>query len=399
MKRIQGFCLLPLLLLAFSCQKEEKVYNQVRRGDFRQTITETGELFTADTKTYVMPRFGRRWYSLSITGLIEHGTKVNKGDSLIQFDPTEIRQYIVNMETRIESQQATLQSILVNNDIERKNQEATLRSETSSFELSRLSMESSRFETEKIRKVKELQFRQSEIRFEKIKRNMEYSKIISANEEKIQRIRLSQMEEQLKMAYDVLPQLTIRSTSEGIFQIARRRRRSPELLKVGDEVRFGNRLGSVPDLTWMKVNTTVNEVDIPKIQKGQKVWVRMDALPDVAFPGEVSFVSLLCREYDGNDPRKVFDIVVTILESDERLKPGMTVSCEFVAADMENVLYVPNTCIHRESGRYWIYTRNGIGEVEKTAVNFVSRNNTHTVIEGSNVHEGMSLIPVEEIKE
>lgn len=80
----------------------------------------------------------------------------------------------------------------------------------------------------------------------------------------------------------------------------------------------------------MKAVTTVNETDFTKIHKGQKVRIRLDAMPDVSFEGKVSFISVLCRQMDNNDFRKVFDVEVTLTESDQRLKPGMTVSCEFI---------------------------------------------------------------------
>ena len=390
---------LPLLLFGLSvglfllpgCKQTVQENNLIKRGDFKQTITETGELFTVDNRSIVMPRYGRYWYNMKIIGLAEHGSKVKAGDSIVQFDPTEVKKFIMDRETRLENEQANLEKLLVQQQNNLKNLQSTLRGEEASFNLRKLAMEYTKFEAERVQEIKRLQFRQAEINFEKVKRRIELTKVMAASDLKIQKIKVAQIENEIKMAQDALPQLTMRAPISGIFQVARKRR-SRDNIAVGDDVRFGTMVGSVPDLTWMKVQTTVNEVDRAKITQGQPVIVRLDALPQVAFDAQVSFISVLCRPYDNNDRRKVFDIEVKLLESDERLKPGMTVSCEFIANDLKDVLYVPNACLLKEGGRYWVFIPKATG-FDKVAVEFHTRNNTHSVISG-NIAEGQQVIPV-----
>jgi hypothetical protein len=90
-------------------------------------------------------------------------------------------------------------------------------------------------------------------------------------------------------------------------------------------------MGNVPELKWMKVTTFINENDFLKLQVGQKVNVRLDALPELMFKGEIAYIGRLCRLREQNSKQKGFDVEVKILEPDERLKPGMTVSCEFLS--------------------------------------------------------------------
>jgi multidrug efflux pump subunit AcrA (membrane-fusion protein) len=382
------------LFLLSGCKEAVQDNNVIKRGEFKQTITETGELLTLDNRAIVMPRYGRYWYNMKIIGLVEHGAKVQAGDSLVQFDPTEVKKFIMDRQTQLENEQANLEKMLVQQKNNLNNLQSTLRSEEASFNLRKLTMEYTKFESERVQEIKRLQFRQAEINFEKVKRRIELTKVMSANDLKIQKIKVAQVENEIQMAQEVLPQLTLRAPISGIFQVARKRR-SRDNLAVGDDVRFGNMVGSVPDLTWMKVETTVNEVDRAKINMGQEVVVRLDALPDVAFKAEVSFISVLCRHYDNDDPRKVFDVEVKLLESDERLKPGMTVSCEFIASDLDDVLYVPNSCLLKEGGRYWVFMPKATG-YDKLAVEFHTRNNTHSVISG-NIAEGQEVIPVARI--
>lgn len=329
MKRVVDFLLLALLLVA--CKKGAP--DGGNAADRKQpVIVETGELSAVRTKAFVLPRFGR-FGSFRIIGLAEHGKVVHEGDSVIQLDPTDVTKYIVERETALESQLASLEKMLVNQENRDSEAESTIKSELATYELRRLTYESAQFESERTKKIRELEFQQATIQLNLAKRRLELNAIINENDLKIQQIRVNQIKKDIQNAYDIIPQLTVRSTIPGIFQIAYNRR-SRQLLKIGDEVHRGNTMASIPDFTWMKVKTQINENDFLRIHKGDKVLVRLDAMPEVVFDGEISYIGLFCHPKDWGNPRhKVFDVEVRLLVSDERLKPGMTVSCEFLSSE------------------------------------------------------------------
>lgn len=294
----------------------------------QRNIVETGELSAVRTKAFVLPQFGR-FGSFRIIGLAEHGKVIHEGDSVIQLDPANVTKHIVDRETALESQLASLETMLVNQENRDSQAESTIKTELATYELRRLSYEAAQYESERTKRIKELEFQQATIQLNLAKRRLELNAIINENDLKIQQIRVEQIKKEIQEAYDIIPQLTIRSTIPGIFQI-NRKHRSDQLLKIGDEVWRGNTMASVPDLTWMKVETQINENDFLRIHEGDKVLVRLDALPDVAFEGYISSIGLFCHAKDKDKPRqKVFDVEVRLRVTDERLKPGMTVSCEF----------------------------------------------------------------------
>jgi multidrug resistance efflux pump len=292
-------------------------------------VVETGELAAIDSRSFVMPRYGRHWYQMKIIGILKHGTEVKKGDSVIQLDPTEIKKYIIERESQLETQQAVFEKLQVDQNNKVQDLDSRLKNEIASYNLKKLELDASQFETSKNLKIKELEFEQAKISLNKVKKLIKLNKIIAAKTLVIERIKLVQLETEMKNAYDLLPALTIRSPISGIFQIAENRR-TREMVKIGDDIYQGNNLGNVPDLTWMKVNTTVNETDYFKLKTGQKVTVRLDAMPEVAFDGEVSYLGKLCQLKNNNSRQKVFDVEVKLSAPDVRLKPGMTVSCEFL---------------------------------------------------------------------
>lgn len=322
---------LLLLMMLFSCKGAHHRSDNTA-ASASGALIETGELAAVTSKTFVMQRLGQRWYDAKISWMAEHGEAIHAGDTIIQLDPINVTRYITDRETQLETQQATLEKMIVNQSNARSQNESAIRAEEATYALSKLSMESVRFESERQQRIRQLQFRQATINLQRARRNRELTAIINENDLKIQRIRVNLIEKDIQRTYDLLPQLTFISPIDGIFQIERKRRWQPELLTIGDEVDAGQAIARVPDLTWMKVNTSVHENDFLKIRVGQPVTVRLDALPGTDFPGEISSIGRLCHTKDGtyrNGNIKVFDVEVRLLVSDERLKPGMTVSCEF----------------------------------------------------------------------
>lgn len=316
-----------VVLCQVSCSGIDK--EKEGRAIKANSIVETGEIAAVNSKAFTLPRYGRNFYEMKIIGILEHGAILNEGDSIIQLDPTDVKKFIVDRETNLEGQVASFEMLRVNQENSRNEQESKMKNEIASFNLKKIELEASRFEPDKFKRIKELEFKQAEIRLEKEKKKLELNKIISESDYRIQEIKVNQTKADIENAYGILPELTIRTPISGVFQIAENRRTN-NLLKVGDQLYPGSNMASVPELKWMKINTQINETDFLKISLGQKVLVRLDAMPSVVFEGEIAYMGRLCYLKDSKSKQKIFDVEVKMLKVDERLKPGMTVSCEYL---------------------------------------------------------------------
>ena len=323
-----NFIFLSVILLV-SCGGRDGGGSDNRRVSGGKTIIESGTLEAINNKLFILPRFSRHWWDMRIIGILEHGKSVNEGDSIIQIDPSEVNRFILERETNLETQLANLEKMQVQQANQINDLESRIKSETASFNLKKIEIESSRFDTERHQAIKKLEFRQAEITLAKELRKLELAKTIHASDLKIQQIRIEQLKNDLESFRRIIPMLTIRTPVAGVFQRGRNMR-TGAMFNAGDMAMPSYSMGNVPELKWMRVNTVVNETDFINVKTGQKVIVRLDALPEIAFSGEIVHIGKLCRPKEPNSRQKVFDVEVKMLESDERLKPGMTVSCEFL---------------------------------------------------------------------
>jgi len=108
----------------------------------------------------------------------------------------------------------------------------------------------------------------------------------------------------------------------------------------------GTTLLTLADLNQMVVNTTINEVDISKIQKGQKVAIQVDAYPYEKFRGKIT--SIAAKAINQSNV-KVFPVEIRILDSDKRLKPGMTANTTIIGETRDEIVVVPIRAIFADS--------------------------------------------------
>ncbi len=387
------FCA-SLILLSISCRHVGNNDSTVMSGSFRQSVTETGELEAVKASFITMPQIDWKYgYQFKIIGLTEHGSTIHKNDSIIKLDASSVYKFIIEKEDVLENELAAAKKQVVQSKNNIQELTAQLKSEQSAYDLKKLEVERSKFDADVKKRVTELEFKQATIRLNKVKRNLELKPVLDDYDRQIQRIKVIQCESDLQEARETLKQFLIRSPIDGIFQIAVNRfTENPQNWKIGDTPYEGQIIASIPDLTKMRVKTYINEAEIRKIRPGMKAIVRLDALPSVPFNGVITNISKICltREHE-----KVFDVIVEIDQSDLRLKPGMTVNCEYIMFESENELFVPNDCLLKENGHAYVFLKRGRSS-RKTEVIAGAANSNHTVISGE-IKPGQKLVPVTKV--
>ena len=91
----------------------------------------------------------------------------------------------------------------------------------------------------------------------------------------------------------------------------------------------------VNDLTQMQVQTSVDEADIGKVNKGQRVEFTVDAYPDMKFGGTVSEVRL--QPVTTNNV-VTYVVILSAPNPDKKLMPGMTASSTIYVEERQGVL-------------------------------------------------------------
>lgn len=387
-----GLTCLLIVTLLLSCSNSTSGDYTVMKGSFRQSVIEGSELQAIKASNIMMPRIAYQYgYQFKIIGLAEHGKIVHKGDSIVKLDPSSIYKYILDGEDKLDNELAAAHKQAVQSEEKIQDLIAQLKNEQAAYDLGKLELDRSKFDTDSKKRIKELTFQQATIKLKKAKRKLELTHILEKQDQQIQKIRVIQRKSDLKSAKENLKQLLIKSPIDGIFQVSMNIfTQNPQNWRLGDSPYQGQMIASIPDINRMKVKTYINEAEFNKVKPGMKVIVRLDALPSVPFNGYIKEISKICFT---REKEKVFNVIVEVSDSDMRLKPGMTVSCEYILYETEKDLFVPNNCLLKEKGHAYLFLKRS-GSSRKVEVKYGPSNSNYTLISGD-VKPGQELVPFE----
>ena len=116
-------------------------------------------------------------------------------------------------------------------------------------------------------------------------------------------------------------------------------------VKAGDNVNNieAGALAVIYDLSYLKLEMNISELDLSKVTPGQRVDITADAIPGQVFTGVVDRVSI-----NGTTTNGFTTYPATILLEDYGgLNPGMNVSADIVVEQVENALSIPAAAVQR----------------------------------------------------
>ena len=116
-------------------------------------------------------------------------------------------------------------------------------------------------------------------------------------------------------------------------------------VKAGDNVNNieAGALAVIYDLSYLKLEMNISELDLSKLQSGQLVEITADAIPGEVFEGRVDRVSI-----NGTTTNGFTTYPATILLEDYGgLNPGMNVSADIVVERVESALSIPAAAVQR----------------------------------------------------
>ena len=383
-KRIRelGRCLLvsAILLAQYRCGDLEHQYARVERGRFRSTLTETGELQAVRYTIIAMPHFNWQHGRPKITDLEPEGTLVRKGDLVGNIEASGVVQQMGRKQADLAIGRADLNKMRVQHASRVTELEGKIRSAESSLRMAAIDEQRVRFESKTQKKIKASDKQIKHLTLQRLREKLETVKLVQEEDLKIHRAKIRKIESAVDMARRTLESFVLRAPADGLIEY-RQNRQTGQKVAAGDQLWPGTPIIGLPDLSRMKARTWVSETDIKKVTLRQEVRLRLDAFPKFVFTSHVTEISRIGRRKDKNDKSKVFAIEVLLHDSDPLLRPGMTVSCEFVVADLDDALFVQSDCIHSDNGEFVLYVKR-IWGLKRVPVSLGPRSNRAVVISG-----------------
>ena len=352
-----------MFIILLSCKGKEVSDTQVtkvKKGTFMEEITEQGTVEAVNSISVSAPTISYRYGALKIAKIVEDGTEVSKGDTIMIFDPSEIKRAIIQAEQQLEIARAEYEKLKSTQVSEIEDLEADLELARISQEISRINFETSIYEPEATKKEIKLKLESATIALNRAKEQIENKKVIH-REDLIQKsLTIKQLTNTLSEANHSLSNLFVVSPANGII-IKEENWITNQKWTVGDQPWSGSKIIELPDLSAMRAEVKINEVDVAKIIPGQRVEIRPDAYSDSVYSAKVESVANLAQNKDYKSKIKIFPVQISISGQTKKLLPGLTVNCRIIVSEIPGVLYIPLESLFRDQASDYVYLKSGTG--------------------------------------
>lgn len=160
---------------------------------------------------------------------------------------------------------------------------------------------------------------------------------------------------------------------------------------IGMQVWGGLPLAQVARTSKLKVETRVNEFDIPQIKPGLSVTMTSPGFPGKVFAGKVTRVQKLAKFKDENKPvgLKYFDVEIELAQQAPELKANMTLAVAIRAETLKGAWTVPLEALHSKGeqpesrGESYYVRLDAQGKIEQRDVEVLARSRDFAAIKGN----------------
>jgi HlyD family secretion protein len=193
----------------------------------------------------------------------------------------------------------------------------------------------------------------------------------------------------LDTAQKYLGLMQLRAPADGVVSVLPNFRaqgtfgQSQPPFKEGDNAWTGAEIVEIPDLSQLFIDLKLEEVDRGRLQIGQIVKIRVDAIPDKEFTAELDYISPIAALVfkGGSTPEKTFPARATLKNLDDRLRPGMSATAEIIIERDPNQLLIPSRASFDQEGKPATYVQIGKNFVVRP-IQIGKRNDDDVVVTG-----------------
>jgi HlyD family secretion protein len=330
---------------------------------------------------------------LQIVELATNGAKVAAGDAVVTFDPTVQQR---TLETK-QSELKQAESEIDRTEAEQRRRVASAQSELeeakNALERARLELQGNelraRIEAEKF----VIAVSDAEEHVRELETKVDGERMAAQADAAIARQKRDKAQFDVRETERIIGSLQVRAPIAGSISLLPNfraggpgMRNAPEF-KRGDRAWFGAQIAELPDLTSIQLTARVDEADRGRVQVGSTVRVRVDAVPDRELTGTLKDISVVAKpDFTTWPPVRNFDVVVSLAESDPRLRSGMSASARVELDRMPSVLVVPTAAVFQRGPATVVYVLHR-GTFESRPVTVLRRGRDQIAI-ASGINEG-----------
>jgi multidrug resistance efflux pump len=353
----------------------------VIKGEFIDYLQVRGEVKAVHSVALTVPTTGGG--DLQILELAKNGMAIKKGDVVVRFDPITVQRTLNDKTSEFKQAEEEIGKTQAQFRIQEQQAQTDLSKARYDVRRAELDTVPSEFLARMEREQKEITLKDAKSKLDEAERKLKALGDIEKAEvsSKIQKRDKARFD--MEQAEHQLGGLEIVSPVDGVVAIMPNWRSCcpPPDFKPGDRAWPGQIIAEVPDLSTLRVTARLEEAERGRMQPGQRVVVRADAVPDKEMVGKIGDISALARvDFSNWPPQRNFDMVVQIDQIDARLRPGMNTTVRVAVDRVPDAVLIPARAIFEKQGRSVAYVQRARGGWDERLVQIARRGQEQLVV-------------------
>ena len=331
----------------------------VRSGEFVAVIRTRGQIEAQRS----FPIYAPLVQDLRIAWMASPSEIIEKSSPIIRFDSSTAERDLIQRRAVAERARANLNRAIVDGTAAAEHDERDLVDARLAVELAKLSTADSEFVARLEAERGLIDLRVAEQNLRKLEAEVAQRKVSRESQLASLRRQLEAADAWVGIVESRIERMEIRAPLSGYAIYAPNRTSISAALggaaqqpfRVGDQVPAGMNLATIPDLSSLLIDVSVEEIDRGRMRAGDEVIVRVDALPDVSITTTLTAISPLA-EISLDSRGRSFHAYAALGEKiDSRIRPGMNGSMDIVIERIPDAIVVPAQAVFTRDGKPAVY--------------------------------------------
>jgi multidrug efflux pump subunit AcrA (membrane-fusion protein) len=353
---------------------------EVKRKEFVDYLEVKGEVKALRSVIIAAPYNSG---DLQIVKLVDNGAKVKKGEVLVEFDNSTVKQKLAQDQSLLKSAEA---------EINQTRAAARLKEEQDLTDVmaARFAAQKAQLDAGKAEILSVIEGQQAKLKVadaeqkvQETEAKLKADRAAAAANLATGKQKYDQAAYQVKLDETSLASLALLAPLDGVVALQNhwQPQGGPTPFKAGDRAWPGAAIAELPDPSSLKISARVEEAERGLLKVGQKGGVRIDAVPDGSFEGRVDSISPTASlDFNAGWPvPRNFSVDLALSSTDARLAPGMGAVVRVAVDRVADGIVIPARALFRKAGQTVTYVRHG-SKFDETPVEVLRRSGDEALI-------------------
>lgn len=361
-----------------------------------------GELRPARSAMIVAPPVSGG--TLQIIHIVKTGTRVNQGDIVVEFDPSEQEYNLEQSQSQLDEAEQQIKKMRADQAVRVAQESVSLLSAQFNVSRAELVVKGNDLLGAIEAKKNLINLDEARRRLEQLRRDIKSHASSDQADLAVQNVARTKAMLGMKLAQQNIDNMTVKAPIGGIVVLGQNLEslmsagggisiysgmEIPEY-REGDQAYAGRLVAQIQDVEQMEIQSKVTENDRGSLDSGQPIDVWVDSQPQKNFTGKIKSLSVSASSSTSSSyldylealSTRSFDATFALDPNGEQLNPGVTTRVTVRATSVNNALSLPRQALFQKEGKPVVYLRRADGGWEAREVQIKYLTESRAVIEG-----------------